>query len=62
MGEGGIRQISIIASVAGRLNGFFYRSRNDKNYTVLFMSDGVERMTGYPASDFLDNRVRKVRP
>lgn len=51
-------QLSIIESVAGRLNGFFYRCRNDPHYTVLFMTDGIERLTGYPASDFIGNRVR----
>jgi PAS domain S-box-containing protein len=51
-------QASVIESVAGRLNGFFYRCQNDAGYTMLFMTDGIERMTGYPASDFINNRVR----
>jgi PAS domain S-box-containing protein len=51
-------QASVIESVASRLNGFFYRCQNDAGYTMLFMTDGIERMTGYPVSDFLNNRVR----
>ncbi len=39
--------------VTNRLNGFVYRCRNDKNWTVIFMSAGGERLTGYPATDFL---------
>jgi len=51
-------QASVIESVASRLNGFFYRCQNDANYTMLFMTDGMDNMTGYPASDFINNRVR----
>jgi PAS domain S-box-containing protein len=51
-------QANVIESVAGRLNGFFYRCQNDAGYTMLFMTDGINTLTGYPASDFLNNRVR----
>ena len=51
-------QASVIESVASRLNGFFYRCQNDAGYTMLFMTDGIDTMTGYPASDFINNRVR----
>lgn len=51
-------QTSVIESVATRLNGFFYRCQNDAGYTMLFMTEGVETLTAYPVSDFLNNRVR----
>jgi len=51
-------QANVIESVASRLNGFFYRCQNDAGYTMLFMTDGIETLTGYPASDFLNNKVR----
>ena len=51
-------QTSVIQSVAGRLNGFFYRCQNDSGYTMLFMTGGVEGLSGYPPSDFLNNSVR----
>ena len=51
-------QASVIESVASRLNGFFYRCQNDAGYTMLFMTDGIERLTGYPVSEFINNRVR----
>ena len=51
-------QTSVIESVATRLNGFFYRCQNDAGYTMLFMTQGIEDLTNYPASDFLNNRVR----
>jgi PAS domain S-box-containing protein len=51
-------QANVIESVAGRLNGFFYRCQNDADYTMLFMTEGIEALTGYPVNDFLNNRVR----
>ena len=51
-------QSSVLQSVAGRLNGFFYRCQNDAGYTMSFMTAGIEGMSGYPASDFLNNNVR----
>ena len=51
-------QANVIESVASRLNGFFYRCQNDAGYTMLFMTDGIETLTGFPVNDFLNNRVR----
>lgn len=51
-------QTNVIESVASRLNGFFYRCQNDAGYTMLFMTDGIETLTGYPTAEFLNNRVR----
>ncbi len=51
-------QASVIESVASRLNGFFYRCQNDAGYTMLFMTEGIETLTGYPVNEFLNNRVR----
>jgi PAS domain S-box-containing protein len=51
-------QESVIQSVASRLNGFFYRCQNDAGYTMLFMTEGIRELSGYPASDFLNNHVR----
>ncbi len=33
-----------------------YQCLNDEQWTLKFMSDGVELLTGYPASDFLENK------
>ena len=51
-------QANVIESVASRLNGFFYRCQNDAGYTMLFLTEGIETLTGYPVNDFLNNRVR----
>jgi PAS domain S-box-containing protein len=38
--------------------GTVFRCRVDASWTMLYVSQEIERLTGYPASDFLDNRVR----
>ncbi len=35
-----------------------YRCKCDKDWTMLFMSDAVDPLSGYPASDFIGNAVR----
>jgi PAS domain S-box-containing protein len=35
-----------------------YRCKNDPEWTMLYMSDDVKRLTGYSKSDFIDNSVR----
>ncbi len=38
--------------------GVIYRCRGDRNWTMLFLSPDIISLSGYPASDFLHNRVR----
>lgn len=56
MSSGGI--LDTLLSITGRMNGFLYRCRNDDAYTMLYISDGIESISGYPANDVLGNRVR----
>ena len=51
-------RLEAMLSISSRMNGCLYRCRNDSAYTMLFISDSVLPMTGYPASDFLNNQVR----
>ncbi|WP_375560544.1 PAS domain-containing protein [Bernardetia sp. OM2101] len=46
-----------LESLSNNLQGIMYRSLIDENWTMKFISKGVERITGYAASDFLDNKV-----
>jgi PAS domain S-box-containing protein len=46
------------ASILGRMNGFLYRCRADENYTMLEMTNGVERIFGYAAEEILANSKR----
>ena len=40
------------------LPGTVYRCRNDADWTMHYISDEVEELVGYPASDFIDNAER----
>jgi PAS domain S-box-containing protein len=41
-----------LRSMISNLPGAVYRCRNDGNWSILHISDEIERLTGYPASDF----------
>ncbi len=45
-------------TLVNNLPGLAYRCLNDEEWTMLFFSEGAERITGYPAADFIDNAVR----
>ncbi|MBY3189103.1 MULTISPECIES: PAS domain-containing protein [Rhizobium] len=45
-------------SILGRMSGFLYRCHADENYTMLEMTDGIERIFGYPADEIIGNRTR----
>lgn len=45
-------------SLVDNIPGITYRCRCDKDWTMLFMSDAVDPLSGYPASDFIHNAVR----
>lgn len=39
-------------SIIGRMDGFLYRCRNDRAYTMIFMAGDVAKLTGHPAQSF----------
>jgi PAS domain S-box-containing protein len=45
-------------TLIANIPGVCYRCANDAAYTMEFLSDAVETLAGYPASDFIGNRVR----
>ncbi|MEX0968771.1 MAG: PAS domain S-box protein [Bacteroidia bacterium] len=47
-----------LQSVINNIPGISYRCKPDSEWTIQFISDEVERLTGYPPDDFIDNRVR----
>jgi PAS domain S-box-containing protein len=51
-------RLSALLSITGRMDGFLYRCRNDASYTMLYISEGIQALSGYPASDFIGNKVR----
>lgn len=50
--------MDFLSSVLGRMNGFLYRCRADEHYTMLEMTDGIQRIFGYPIDEIVGNRVR----
>jgi PAS domain S-box-containing protein len=50
--------MDFLTSILGRMAGFLYRCRADENYTMLEMTNGIERIFGYPADEIIGNRVR----
>src|SRR5690606_19346190 len=43
--------------LAENVPGVIYLCRNDERYTVLYLNDAVEALTGYPKAEFLEGRV-----
>ncbi len=45
-------------SMVANIPGVICRRSNDRDWTTRYISDGIKDLTGYPASDFIGNRVR----
>jgi diguanylate cyclase (GGDEF)-like protein len=50
--------LDALLSITGRMDGFLYRCRNDPSYTMLYISDGILTVSGFPPSDFILNKAR----
>ncbi|GGD61092.1 PAS domain-containing protein [Lacimicrobium alkaliphilum] len=46
------------ASLVENIPGITYRCRYDEHWTMLFMSSNIDPVSGYPASDFINNARR----
>src|SRR3954463_8413604 len=49
---------SILASLTRNVPGAIYRCNLDSDWTMHLIGDEIERITGYPAEDFIENRRR----
>ncbi len=45
-------------ALVSNIPGAVFRCRTDEAWTDLFVSDGIEQLTGYPASDLIGGQVR----
>ena len=57
LAERDLQYLSIVANVPGAI----YRCLPDGDWTDIYMSDVIEEITGYPASDFIDNKARNLK-
>lgn len=46
-------------AMVSNLPGVLYRCANDSQRTLNYLSEGMERLSGYPAADFIRHRVRR---
>lgn len=49
---------SVIFSIIDRMDGFLYRCRNDKAYSMIFMVGDVQKLTGYKKEAFTGPECR----
>lgn len=45
-------------SLVNNIPGITYRRLADEDWTMLYISDSIDPFSGYPADDFINNRVR----
>lgn len=45
-------------TLVGNIAGVIYRCVNDEQWTMDFVSDAIMDISGYPASDFIQNKIR----
>lgn len=55
-----IRSEHHFRTLVNNIPGIVYRCRNDSDWSMLYVSDTVERFTGYPAADFIGERCRSI--
>jgi hypothetical protein len=51
-------ETAIIDSIINRMDGFLYRCRNDKAYSMIFMAGDVRLLTGFEAAAFTGTQAR----
>lgn len=49
------RTSKAMSTLMGNLQGIVYRCRNDRNWTMEFLSEGTRELTGYSPEDLLNN-------
>jgi two-component system, sensor histidine kinase and response regulator len=48
----------MLSTVVSHIPGVVYRCKNDPDWTMEYLSNGIGELTGYPAEEFILNRVR----
>ena len=45
-------------SLVANIPGIVYRRQHDPNWTIKFISQGIEKISNYPAADIVNNQIR----
>ena len=48
-----VDELSVLQSITGRMNGFLYRQLNDADFTLIYATPSIQRLTGHPPADFI---------
>ena len=48
----------MLSTLVSHIPGVVYRCKNDPDWTMEYLSDGIGELTGYPAEEFIHNRIR----
>jgi len=48
-------------SLVSNIPGITYRCRHDMEWTMLYISSEVDKISGYPTTDFINNQVRSYK-
>jgi len=49
---------SFFEGLIQNIPAIFYRCHCDEQWTMLFINEAIEKLTGYPPSDFINNNNR----
>lgn len=52
--------LSILLSITGRMNGCLYRCVADGDYPLIFATESIKTLTGYPVEDFIGSGARSL--
>jgi len=55
-GENARERERVLSTLIANLPGFVYRCRNDRDWTMTYISSGCRDLTGYAPEDFLENQ------
>ncbi|MBU9598262.1 PAS domain-containing protein [Burkholderia multivorans] len=52
--------LSVLLSITAGINGCLYRCLAEGDYPLIFATESIQTLTGYPVEDFIGNRKRSL--
>lgn len=50
-----VDELSVLQSITSKMNGFLYRQLNDADFTLVYATPSIQKLTGHPPADFIGN-------